>query len=116
MRRSTTAIVVIAVGFLVAPLVRGLVLIAWLAALVVAMLLVMAKSAGRKRVSLVLWVVSLVVSAVVTAPQLVTERYGALAAHVFAGLVWWAALPLSLLQTATTQLPVSREGNARLHR
>jgi hypothetical protein len=47
---------------------------------------------GRVRMTLVPWAVSLTVSAVVIVPQLVTEHYRRVGAHVFAGLIWWVIL------------------------
>jgi hypothetical protein len=47
---------------------------------------------GRNRMALVPWAVSLVVSAVVMVPQLVTEHYKSAGVQVFAGLIWWVIL------------------------
>lgn len=96
MRATKTAVVLIAliaVGFvLAAPLVRGLVLIALLLTIIAAIFLAVGRRVRRNRSSFVPWVVSLVVSAVVTVPQLAMEHYKSLIAHVLFGLIWWVVL------------------------
>jgi hypothetical protein len=94
MRRSATAILLLVLAALLfAPFVVGAVFIAVLAALVVGIFLVVGRQIRRKGDSLVPWLVSLGISAVIITPQIALEgHYKHIGARVFAGVLGWLIL------------------------
>jgi uncharacterized protein YqfA (UPF0365 family) len=94
MRRIAVAILLLFLAALLfAPFVVGAVFIAVLAALVVGVFVVVGKRIRRKGDSLVPWLVSLGISAVITTPQIALEsHYKHIGAHVFAGVLGWLML------------------------
>ena len=74
MRASAIAVVLVAVGFILAPpLVRGLILIALLLAIIAAIFLAIGRRIRRNGSSLVPWATALVGSAAITVPLLVAK-------------------------------------------
>lgn len=94
MRRSAAAILLLVLAALLfAPFVVGAVFIAVLAALVVGIFLIVGRRIRRKGDSLVPWLVSLGISAVIITPQITVEvHYKHIGARVFAGVLGWLIL------------------------
>lgn len=118
MRRSAAAILLLVLAALLfAPFVVGGVFIAVLAALVVGVLVVVGKRIRRKGDSLVPWLVSLGISAVITTPQIALEgHYKHIGARVFAGVLGWLMLA-ALLRLAILMADYCRKrfGRMRSH-
>jgi predicted membrane channel-forming protein YqfA (hemolysin III family) len=113
--RPFAAVIAIALVFLVsAPFVRGLVLIAWAIALVGVVLVALAKWIQRKRTSPVPWVVSLVVSAITTAPQFVFAHYRHFAGRMSSGVLYWLVVA-AFLRLVIFLADYFRNRSDRLH-
>jgi O-antigen/teichoic acid export membrane protein len=94
MRRTAIAVLLLVLAALLfAPFVVGVAFIAVLAALVAGVFLLVGRRLRRKGDSLVPWLVSLGISAVITTPQIALEgHYKHIGGRVFAGVLWWLVL------------------------
>jgi hypothetical protein len=113
--RTVVAVGGIAFVLLVsAPFVRGIVLAIWALALVGVVLVLLAKWMQRRHTSPVPWVVSLVVSAITTAPQFVFAHYRHFAARISTGLLYWLVVA-AFLRLVIFLADYFRNRSDRLH-
>ncbi len=90
MRAAAIAVVLIAVGFILAPpLGRELILIALLLAIIAAIFLAIGARIRRNRSSPAPWAAALVGGAAITVPLLVAKSGSAVSFRVFFGLILW---------------------------
>jgi hypothetical protein len=93
MRRAAIAAVAVGIVLLLAPsYVLGLTLLGVLVALPLGAIALVGRRVRRGETISVPWMVSLVLSALITAPEAALARYRSADAEIISGFVWWLSL------------------------
>jgi hypothetical protein len=93
MRRAAIAAVAVGIVLLLAPsYVLGLTLLGVLVALPLGAIALVGRRVRRGETISVPWMVSLVLSALITAPEVALARYRSADAEIISGFVWWLSL------------------------